>query len=75
MLTLWAGDRHWSWTAMRFQTGEGVAQLEALANSHASAAEDDVRRPTASDERGAAPSNLSTDANSATGLRRLSWVG
>ena len=33
MITLWAGDRHWSWTAMRFQTREGVAKLEALANS------------------------------------------
>jgi hypothetical protein len=33
IITLWAGDRHWSWTAMRFQTREGVAKLEALANS------------------------------------------
>jgi hypothetical protein len=33
MITLWAGDRHWSWTAMRFQTRDGVAKLEALANS------------------------------------------
>lgn len=33
MLKLWAGDRHWSWTKMRFQTDEGLARLEDLANS------------------------------------------
>jgi hypothetical protein len=33
MLKLWAGDRRWSWTKMRFQTDEGLAQLEEHANS------------------------------------------
>jgi hypothetical protein len=33
MIKLWAGDRRWSWTKMRFQTDEGLAQLEDLANS------------------------------------------
>ena len=33
MLKLWAGDRHWSWTKMRFQTDQGLARLEDLANS------------------------------------------
>jgi hypothetical protein len=33
MLKLWAGDRRWSWTKMRFQTDEGLVQLEDLANS------------------------------------------
>jgi hypothetical protein len=32
VLEIWLGDRRWSWTAMRFQTAEGVARLEALAN-------------------------------------------
>jgi hypothetical protein len=35
VLTVWVGDRSWSWTAFRFQTREGVARLEALANSGA----------------------------------------
>jgi PAP2 superfamily len=33
VVKLWAGDRHWSWTAMRFKTDEGLVQLEELANS------------------------------------------
>ena len=33
MIKLWAGDRRWSWTKMRFQTDVGLAQLEDLANS------------------------------------------
>jgi len=33
VIKLWAGDRHWSWTAMRFKTDEGLVQLEELANS------------------------------------------
>jgi hypothetical protein len=37
MLQLWVGDRRWSWTKMRFQTDEGLAQLEELANSSESA--------------------------------------
>jgi hypothetical protein len=37
MLKIWAGDRRWSWTAMRFQTQEGLARLEELANSSSSA--------------------------------------
>jgi hypothetical protein len=35
MVKLWAGDRRWSWTAMRFKTDEGLARLEELANSSA----------------------------------------
>jgi PAP2 superfamily len=35
MLKLWAGDRRWSWTAMRFKTDEGLVRLEELANSAA----------------------------------------
>jgi hypothetical protein len=31
----WIGDRHWSWTKFRFQTVDGIAQLERLANSSA----------------------------------------
>jgi hypothetical protein len=37
VLSIWIGDRRWSWTAMRFQTREGVARLEAFANSERSA--------------------------------------
>ena len=33
VIELWAGDRHWSWTAMRFKTDEGLVQLEELANA------------------------------------------
>jgi hypothetical protein len=33
MVTIWVGDRRWSWTAMRFQTQEGLARLEELANT------------------------------------------
>src|SRR5688572_2449502 len=33
VIKLWAGDRHWSWTAMRFKTDEGLVQLEELANA------------------------------------------
>jgi hypothetical protein len=29
----WIGDRHWSWTRFRFQTVDGIAQLEHLANT------------------------------------------
>ncbi len=32
VLTAWIGDRHWSWTAMRFQAGDGIKKLEDLAN-------------------------------------------
>ena len=31
-ITAWIGDRHWSWTRMRFQTEAGIEQLETLAN-------------------------------------------
>jgi hypothetical protein len=34
-VTAWAGDRHWSWTKLRFETGAGIAQLEAYANEPA----------------------------------------
>lgn len=34
-LTAWAGDRRWSWTKMRFQTEQGIAELEQHANSTA----------------------------------------
>jgi hypothetical protein len=33
VIKLWAGDRHWSWTAMRFKTDEGLVQLEEHANA------------------------------------------
>ena len=33
VVKLWAGDRRWSWTAMRFKTDAGLVQLEELANS------------------------------------------
>lgn len=32
MLATFAGDRHWSWTAMRFQAVDGIQRLEELAN-------------------------------------------
>ena len=31
-LRVWVGDRTWSWTAMRFQTQDGIERLESLAN-------------------------------------------
>jgi hypothetical protein len=34
MLKLWAGDRRWSWTKMRFQTDAGLVRLEEMANAH-----------------------------------------
>jgi PAP2 superfamily len=40
MLKLWAGDRRWSWTAMRFKTDDGLAQLEELANSSDSSSDE-----------------------------------
>ncbi len=33
VLTAAIGDRQWSWTAMRFQAGDGIKQLEDLANA------------------------------------------
>jgi hypothetical protein len=33
LISRWVGDRAWSWRALRFQTVEGVAKLEAYANS------------------------------------------
>ena len=33
VVNLWAGDRRWSWTKMRFQTDEGLEKLEQHANS------------------------------------------
>ena len=33
LLTAWVGDRQWSWTAMRFQAGDGIKKLEDLANT------------------------------------------
>jgi hypothetical protein len=50
MLKLWAGDRHWSWTAMRFKTDEGLARLEELANSRSDDASDDASDDDVSDE-------------------------
>jgi hypothetical protein len=32
VLQAWAGDRQWSWTAMRFRSHEGIQRLETLAN-------------------------------------------
>lgn len=32
VITGWIGDRRWSWTAMRFQAGDGIKRLEDLAN-------------------------------------------
>lgn len=41
----WIGDRHWSWTKMRFQTADGLERLEALANSSRAPSDAaDVRR-------------------------------
>lgn len=34
-LTAWVGDRTWSWTAMRFQTADGIDRLESFANEPA----------------------------------------
>ncbi len=39
-LTAWIGDRTWSWTAMRFQTEEGIDRLESFANQPASTKSD-----------------------------------
>jgi PAP2 superfamily len=33
MVAQWGGDRTWSWTAMRFQSYDDIAKLEALANA------------------------------------------
>ncbi len=32
LMCVWVGDRRWSWTAMRFQAGDGIRKLEDLAN-------------------------------------------
>jgi hypothetical protein len=32
VITAWLGDRRWSWAQMRFQTADGLEQLEAHAN-------------------------------------------
>jgi hypothetical protein len=32
MMAGYIGDRHWSWTAMRFQAADGIQRLEVLAN-------------------------------------------
>jgi hypothetical protein len=32
LLCVWAGDRHWSWTRMRFEAAEGIERLESFAN-------------------------------------------
>ena len=66
VLKVWAGDRRWSWTRMRFQAADGVDQLETLAN--------DVPADTLDDQPNDAPSNVSTVANDDTGDRR-SFVG
>lgn len=39
LLMVWVGDRRWSWTAMRFQAGDGIKKLEDLANEPCSSAE------------------------------------
>ena len=41
LLTAWVGDRQWSWTAMRFQAGDGIKKLEDLANTPSSGSVDD----------------------------------
>jgi hypothetical protein len=41
VVKLWAGDRRWSWTAMRFKTDEGLVQLEELANATSDDASDE----------------------------------
>jgi len=33
VIRAWAGNRRWSWTAMRFKSVEGIQQLEELANT------------------------------------------
>lgn len=35
LVRAWIGDRRWSWTRFRFQTGQGIARLEELANTGA----------------------------------------
>ncbi len=35
LLRVWAGDRHWSWTRMRFEAAEGIEKLECFANEQA----------------------------------------
>ncbi|HWL42526.1 MAG TPA: phosphatase PAP2 family protein [Ilumatobacter sp.] len=32
VVAAWIGDRRWSWAKFRFETGAGIAQLEAFAN-------------------------------------------
>ena len=59
VLRAWAGDRHWSWTKMRFQAADGIDRLESMANGGQSSGE---------------PSKVSIDANDDTGERR-SFVG
>jgi hypothetical protein len=59
VIRAWAGDRHWSWTKMRFQAADGIERLESMANGGQSSGE---------------PSKVSIDANDDTGERR-SFVG
>jgi hypothetical protein len=49
LLSVWIGDRVWSWRAFKFQTRNAVAQLEAFANEPANsteAASAEVDQPT-----------------------------
>ena len=41
VVKLWAGDRRWSWTRMRFQTDAGLEKLEQLANSQTDESSDE----------------------------------
>lgn len=54
----WIGDRSWSWTALRFQTADGIERLEAFANV------------AGGDQPSGEPSKVSTVANDATDSRR-----
>jgi hypothetical protein len=45
----WVGDRHWSWTKLRFQTEQGLERLEALANAPTDELSDSERGDGADD--------------------------
>jgi hypothetical protein len=52
----WVGDRHWSWTKLRFQTREGIEQLEQHANTGSPADRTDCVDLDAPDQRSEAAS-------------------
>ncbi len=75
VVSVWVGDRRWSWTKLRFQSEAGIAQLESFVNEDRS---DDVGDDADGEQLVLqpvrAPSKVSYDANDDTDDRR-NFVG